>query len=320
MDLLYSPADRGYPAEYLLARIKGRRSRLIKDWKRLAFDAGLFDDSLGRRPDGLLKVKSLGSIEGDLAREYRWVYEQMNLQLREIFTPFFLHAELRTVFICLRRLKDKKAGALDELLSTSLLSERMKDILLLSEDVKLAVAKIENLFSSLSTAYAGLTAILDTDGLRGFEQQLTERYLTETVRAKLHPFMKSFFLRLIDARNAMSLYKFLKLDMNTKPSFIAIGSIPGSRLMEIAKSDDLLKAGELIKELAGVPVDRPDPTSIELALYRGMTRWLRKAGRDPFGAAPILDYLWRCSLEAMNLRVLYYGKDFEREAVAAELV
>jgi vacuolar-type H+-ATPase subunit C/Vma6 len=51
-----------------------------------------------------------------------------------------------------------------------------------------------------------------------------------------------------------------------------------------------------------------------------MTRWLRQEGRNPFGTAPILDYLWRCSIEAMNLSLLYQGKDLERELVAAELV
>jgi vacuolar-type H+-ATPase subunit C/Vma6 len=59
---------------------------------------------------------------------------------------------------------------------------------------------------------------------------------------------------------------------------------------------------------------------VELALYKGMTRWLRKEGREPFGAGPILDYLWSCSIEAMNLSVLYQGKDLERDIVAAELV
>jgi vacuolar-type H+-ATPase subunit C/Vma6 len=51
-----------------------------------------------------------------------------------------------------------------------------------------------------------------------------------------------------------------------------------------------------------------------------MTRRLQRSGRDPFGVAPILDYLWRCSIEAMNLNVLYHGRDIERDAVAAELV
>jgi len=320
MELLCSPVDRGYPAEYLLARIKGRRARLIRDWKRLIFDAGLFDASPPSIPDGMFKIKSPVSIGAELVREYRWVYEQMNRQLRRIFAPFFLYTELRTVFMCLRRLKDRKAGALDELLATSLLSDTVKDILLVSEDLKTAVARIETLFSSQSPRYAGLAVTLESEGLRGVEQQLTDRYLAETVRSRLHPLMKEFFSRLIDARNALSLYKFLRLDLTKQPTFIAGGSVPEARLQEIAKSDDLLRACALIQELTGVSVDRPDPTSIELALYRGMTRWLRKAGRDPFGVAPILDYLWRCSIEAMNLRVLYYGRDLERETIAAEIV
>jgi len=320
MELLCSPADRGYPADYLLARIKGRRSRLIKDWKRLTFDAGLFDASPPSIPDGLFKVKSPVSIGAELIREYRWVYEQMNRRLRGIFAPFFLYTELRTVFMCLRRLKDRKAGALDELLATSLLSDRVKDTLLVSEDLKAAIVSIESFFSSQSPRYAGLVVTLDTEGLRGFEQQLTDRYLAETVSSSIHPIMKGFFSKLIDARNAMSLYKYLRLDLTKQPAFIAGGSIPEAKLQEIARSDDQVKACALIQELTGVPVERPDPTSVELALYRGMTRWLRKAGRDPFGVAPILDYLWRCSIEAMNLRVLYYGRELEREVIAAEIV
>jgi len=320
MDLLCSPADRGYPADYLLVRIKGRRSRLIRDWKRLTFDAALFDTSPASIPDGLFKVKSPVSIGAELVREYRWVYEQMNRRLREIFAPFFLYTELRTVFMCLRRLKDRKAGALDELLATSLLSDRVKDILLVSEDLKAAVERIEEFFSSQSPRYAGLAATLESEGLRGFEQQFTDRYLTETMRSRVHPIMKEFFSRLIDARNAMSFYKYLRLDLTKLPAVIAGGTIEEAKLLEIARSDDLVKASALIQELTGVPVERTDPTSVELALYRGMTRWLRKAGREPFGVAPILDYLWRCSIEAMNLRVLYYGRDLEREVIAAEIV
>ncbi len=317
MELLCSPADRGYPAEYLLARIKGRRARLIRDWKRLTFDTGLFDASSPSISDGLFKTKLAVSIGAELVREYRWVYEQMNRRLRRIFAPFFVYTELRTVFMCLRRLKDRKAGALDELLATSLLSDTIKDILLVSEDLKDAVVRVAMLFSS---QYAGLAATLDSEGLRGVEQQLTDRYLAETVKSGLHPLVKEFFMWLIDARNAISLYKYLRLDIDKQPSFISGGTVPEEKLQEIARSEDLLKAAAFIQELTGIPIERPDPTSVELALYRGITRRLRKVGRDPFGVGPILDYLWRCSIEAMNLRVLYYGRDLEREAIAAEIV
>lgn len=320
MELLQNPADRGYPEEYLLSRIRGRRSRLIRDWKHLVYDAALFESSLSRKPGGLMKGISPEGTWENLLREYRWVYGQMNRQLREIFGPFFLYSELRTLFICLRRLSDRKAGALDELLSRSLLSDAMKDVLLMSTDLKAAVAGVGRLFAPFYKTVAGLTEVLEAEGLRGVEQRVTERYLAETVRSGLHPIMKMFFSRLIDARNSISLYKYLRLELKTLPPVIPGGLISEARLLEIAKSGDLVEVGSLVRELTGVSVERPDPTLIELALYRGVSRWLKKVGRDPFGVAPILDYLWRCSIEAMNLRVLFYGKDLERDAVIAELV
>ncbi len=320
MELLQNPADRGYPGEYLLSRIRGRRSRLIRDWSHLVYDAALFEPSSSRKPDGLMKGTSPEGTWENLLREYQWVYGQMNRRLREIFGPFFLYAELRTLFICLRRLPDRKAGALDELLSRSLLSDTMKEVLLMSIDLKAAVSGVERLFAPLFKTVAGLTEVLEAGGLRGVEQRLTERYLAATVRSGLHPLMKMFFSRLIDARNSIGLYKYLRLELKSLPPVIPGGSISEARLLGIAKTGDLVEVGSLVQELTGVPVERPDPTLIELALYRGVSRWLKRAGRDPFGAAPILDYLWRCSIEAMNIRVLFYGKDLEREAVIAELV
>ncbi|HLO24777.1 MAG TPA: hypothetical protein VK187_01600, partial [Geobacteraceae bacterium] len=90
--------------------------------------------------------------------------------------------------------------------------------------------------------------------------------------------------------------------------------------MNAARMENPVSLESLVNEVTGVRLERTEPAQVEHALYRGMTRWLKRAGRDPFGAAPILDYLWRCSLEAMNMNVLYYGRDVERELVAAELV
>jgi len=319
MELLQKPADAGYPAEYLLSRIRGRRSGLIRDWKRLIYDASLFEASSLPKMGGL-KAKSPDGVWASLMKEYRWVYGQMNMQLRRTFGPFFLYSELRTLIICLRRLPDRKAGVLDELLNRSLLSDEMKQVLFLSTDLQTAVSGIERMFAPLGKKAPGLGSILETDGLRGVEQRLIEWYLAETVASGLDPLLKLFFSRLIDARNIMSIYQYLRLEIKTVPPLIPGGMVPEARLLGIAKGGDLIAVGSLTEELTGVPVERPDPTLVELALYRGITRWLKKAGRDPFGVAPILDYLWRCSIEAMNFSVLYYGRDLEREAVSAELV
>lgn len=320
MELLRNPADHGYPVEYLLSRIKGRRSRLIRDWRPLLFDPAQFDAQPSLKTGGFQKDRASDAVWRNLMGEYQWVHGQMNQQLRDIFTPYFLYAELRTIFICLRHLVDKKTGAVDELLGKSLLSDELREVLMLSPDLPSAVSGIERHFSVFSARFQGLGKELESGGLRRVEQRLLGTYLAVTIDSRLHRLMRAFFSRLIDARNILGLYKYLKLELKGKPLFIPGGSIPELTLRNIMAKEELLALTPLVRECTGITVERPDATSIELALYRGMTRWLKKEGRDPFGVAPILDYLWQCSIEAMNLSVLYHTRDLEREAVAAELV
>lgn len=320
MELLRTPADHGYPVEYLLSRIKGRRSRLIRDWRPLLFDPAQFDAQPSLKTGGFQKDRASDAVWRNLMGEYQWVHGQMNQQLRDIFSPYFLYAELRTIFICLRHHVDKKTGAIEELLGKSLLSDEIRRVLMLSPDLPSAVSGIERHFSVFSSRFQGLGKELESGGLRSVEQRLLGTYLAVTIDSRLHRLMRAFFSRLIDARNILGLYKYLKLELKEKPLFLPGGSIPELTLRNIMAKEELLALIPLVRECTGIIVERPDATSIELALYRGMTRWLKKEGRDPFGVAPILDYLWQCAIEAMNLSVLYHTRDLEREAVAAELV
>jgi vacuolar-type H+-ATPase subunit C/Vma6 len=320
MELLRKRLDPGYPTEYLLSRIKGRRSRLIGDWRPLLFDPALYESLPTARTGSSHQDRTADAVWRNLMAEYQWVYSQMNQQLRDIFFSYFLFTELKTIVICLRHLDERKAGAVDALFDRSLLSDEVKKVLLFGFDLPAVVSGIERLFLSLSDRFLGLRKTLDSGKLRAVEQRLIGTYLSVMIESDLHRPLKMFFSRLIDARNIMGLYKYLRLGFKVQPVFISGGAIPEMRLKNIIKTDDLRGVALLVHEWSGITVDRPDSTSVELALYRGMTRWMRKEGRDPFGIAPILDYLWRCSIEAMNLSVLHHTKDLDREAVAAELV
>jgi vacuolar-type H+-ATPase subunit C/Vma6 len=244
----------------------------------------------------------------------------MNGHLREMFGFFFLYSELKTLFICLRHMNDKKTGRVDELLSVSLLSKAMKDVLLTGVDIPSAVSGIERNFTDYSLRFAGLREVFESDGLRGVEQRLTNTYLTMVMQEPLQPLMKKFFMRLIDSRNIISTYKFLRLESKALLSFIEGGNVPRERYTKIADQKDLFGLASLVREDTGIIVETIDPTHVEIALYKGITRFLKRAGRDPLGVGLILDYLWKCSIEAMNLSILFYSRDIERDAVAAELV
>ena len=320
MELLLKLEDRGYPTEYLLSRIRGRRSRLITDWRPLIYDAAPLDYLVSPRYQGFARERSPEGVWRCLIREYRWVYSQMNEGLRRIFRPFFFYNELRTLFICLRQLGEKSAGTAAELLNVSLLCDEIKKILLTSVDTADAIGRLERIFKKRSDEFGKLGEVFEAEGLRGLEQRLTNTWLAVTIKDKLHPLMQSFFERMIDSRNIMSVYKVLRLEERTPAPLIPGGVIPLARLEEVAKRGELLAINGLIRDFSGIRIDAPTPTKVELALYQGVTRFLKKEGREPFGAGPILDYLWKCSIEVMNLNILFYAKDLERDLATAELV
>jgi vacuolar-type H+-ATPase subunit C/Vma6 len=182
------------------------------------------------------------------------------------------------------------------------------------------VERLERQFCRLSPEFTGLAEKYEEKGLRELEQRLTNSFLIAIIRTPLHPVMKEFFSRIIDARNILSLYKSLRLSAKDHAVFIPGGTVAIDHLTDLLEKDDLFEVITLIRRATGITVAAPDSTQVEVSLYRGITKYLHKEGRDPLGAALILDYLWRCSLEVMNLSLLLAGKDLEREDIAAELV
>jgi len=320
MHLLYSPRSEGHPVEYLLSRIRGRRARLIRSWSPLIFDMPPQDYLSSPSYQGFVRERTIEGVWRDLLREYRWVYDQMDGRLREIFRPFFAYAELRTMFMGLRYLEGGKKEMLEDTLDASMLSMEFKAAFRTSEDAAAAVAKVGRRLAELSGDFKGLSDAFKAGGLRSVEQMLTNTYLASVLRTSLHPVMRMFFRRVIDSRNILGLYNSLRLKKKDPSVFIAGGSVSVERLRDLLRKEENNAVNALIKRVAGAAATALDVTGVETALYRGTTRHLRKEGKDPLGVGLILDYLWRCSIEITNLSVLLSGKDLEREAVAAELV
>ena len=317
--LLRQGRERGYPMEYLLSRIRGRRSRLIRDWRSIVYDAAPGEFLASAQYQGFVRERTAEGMWRALLREYGWVFGQMEEELRRVFAPYILYSELRTVFLCLRYLHGDRAQKAGEVLGESLLADSVKNILRDGE-TSVVVERLERQFCRLSPEFTGLASTYEQKGLREVEQHLTNSLLSTIIRTPLHPVMKEFFSRIIDARNILSLYKSLRLNAKDPAVFMSGGTVAIERLKDLLEKDDIFEVITLIRQVSGITVAAPDTTQVEVALYRGITKYLHIEGRDPLGAALILDYLWRCSLEVMNLSLLLAGKDLEREEIAAELV
>ncbi len=319
-ELLEEREEGGYPPEYLLSRIRGKKVSLIRDWEPLVTGAAELESVNPVRYGGLTSETSSAGIWKYLLAEYRWVYLQMERPLKDIFRPFFLYSELRTLFLCLRLRASGEGVRIEQILAHSLLSKKMRKALVNSVDEQDMLEEIEEFFVPLSPRFRGLGEMYAKEGFRGVEQHLIQCFLEYVMKSDLHPTIREFFVRLVDARNIIALYKHLRWELKEAPSFIEGGNIKVSRLRGIHQREDIIEVTSLIKALTGITVQTPHPTGVENTLYRGMSRFLRKRGREISGIGLILEYLWRCSLEAMNLGIILHGKDMERDALREELV
>ncbi len=325
-NLLWDPDDGGYPSDYLLARISARRSQLLARWESLAQDADALDRVLTARypaqrgSGGGAAERSAEGVWLALLKEYRWIYGQMNAHMRRHFQPFFLYTELKTIFICLRYLKDDKRRQIDYMLATSLLAGPLKGLLKKASGVPSAAAGLEQAFAALSDRFRGIAGVHKTGGLREFEPELTNRYLETALTLGLHPRLGHLFRMIIDARNSITAVRSIVRGTERAPSLLPGGLVRKEQFVALLAKKDGPGLGRLISRAAGIQVDADDPSGVETAFYRAITRNLRHGRWDDPQAGAILHYLWSRSMEAMNLSTLLYGRELERETVLAELV
>lgn len=317
--MLVEEQSPGFPAEYVYTRLRGRRAKLISNWKTLVYATESSEITASSRAPEFALERSVEGLWRALFREHGWVFHQMNEPLRRVFAPYFVHAELRTIFICLRSISAENPHKTGDVLNNSLLSDRFKAALK-GDDAGAVLRRVEELLRRVSPLFRGIAGILETKGSREAEQEITNRLISAVLQSALHPVIRRFFVRMADARNILSLFASLRAGSADPAVFMTGGTVSRERLRDLQEKEDLFLVPPLVKQASGITILHPEPTQVEVALYRGLTKFARTEGRDPLGAGLILDYLWRCSLEVTNLSLLLAGKDLDREMILAELV
>ena len=321
MILLRDIEDRGYPMDYLLARIHGRRAFLLKDWEKVLFSPDISGYLMSTRYSKFISEYQADGIRRRYQEELQWMYYQMNKKLRLIFGPCFMYAELGTVLTCLRyHLKKGKKTEIEYILAFSLLSERVMNILSLEADLPFILEMLDKRAAFLSDSPAGLSDIFLTGGLPKVEQTITRTQLEHIMNEPGHPCITRFFISLIDSINIITLYKHLRWGISAKPAFITGGNVKGPVLSAIFHSRDVSEITGLIQKQTGFYVGEPTAASIESALLKGISGQVKKMEGESPDIGLILNYLWRSSLEARDISILYYGNKIDKDIIREELV
>jgi len=309
MNLLCDIESPGFPNDYLVTRIKGRRAALIAKWKAV-------------RKQGLAPGTSDERIWEALLNEFEWLYLQMNRTLRECFASVFVLLELKTIVLCLRNKEAGRVTEIDTLLTHTLLADPLRQVLRDQPDVRSSISTlIETMSGALPSLREVATAYTD-HGLRGFEDSLMRGYLEHTARTQLHPFIQQFLRAFVDLRNVMILYKQLRWGVEDAGAFIEGGTFEVSRLVQLLASKEPNSWQKLAKEATALKVvpAAASEGALETVLLTSLTQRLRQIGCQKDGVGLILDYIWRIYVHARNLAVLYHAPDLGEATLERELI
>ena len=310
MELLRDIAADGYPTDYLVARVRGRRTVLLAEGRRA---------KTPRVPE----AASDEAIWDAMLAEFDWLRRQMNPRLRRHFGPVFTLFVIKTLVLCLRNKAAERHAAVERLLHHDLLAEDLRDALVKAPDVRAAVAIVVEAFGAVLGDARGLADAHAVGGLKALETRLTRDYLRHVAAEPLHPVVRRFFAAFIDLRNVMTLYKHLRWGFDDAASFVPGGTLETSRLADASSRGDAGCLDACVREIAGdaAPVMAASEVALESRLLSCLTRELHDAGRGADDVARILDYLWGVYVDARNraLRLHAGGVDvatLERELIA----
>lgn len=306
----------GVPADCLQARIRGRRSFLVRDWERRLLTrqplATLSAAPWRQAPSG-----SKGWVQSALQQEFYWVFSRMDEQLRRSMAPFFWLTELRTLAVCLRLLAEDTMD-LDHLLRYSLLANNIRKALRQAGGCVPALDRVAVILAVHDPHFAELGNIYRSEGSGAMEASLHEISLQSLARLPLHPQMRCYIELMIDSRNLITVVKRLRWRLNTLSTLLEGGHLALPRLAELFQRRDNAGLLHLAMRLGGqAPYGKSADT--ERVLYKAQGRVMQRLARQADGIGTILDYLWRCGNEATNIGLLERLETAGGEQVGAEL-
>jgi hypothetical protein len=294
MKLLDSTKPAELPTEALLARLRSRR-------------AGI----------DLLDPVATESTEANL-----WVYQRLNRSLRRRLEPFFELLAMRNLTLQLRYLL---AGELPPaVLNKSLLAKPLRELLAGRCENQTLIAQLEAALVSNYPFVSGLAATYREQGPGGVERQLADGMLVDAVKRTRTESLKKSIGYLIDMRNCLMLMRLWRWQVKHPPTLTTGGSLDRNNLQRIWARHDSERLTDLAERLTGEPLknlktDGEGTVGMEQAFLRGLTRLLRRLGRDPLGLAIIIEYLWRNEL-AMHNHLLRQALSADRDSLLEEVL
>ena len=273
----------GYPADYLLPRLRGRRG------------------SAGAAPaiprGGTVPVGDSPFWE-QAARERSWLFRQLDFELRATLAPLFVYFEVGTLVQVLRYLAGNRAESVDGILETSMLSPMIRVILRGRDGVADVLSRLERSLAGEVLALAGIGASFAEGGLRRCEELLRARFLARVLASGGQDDLTLFFQALVDGRNILAVAKALRWRPDPMPALLPGGSLPLPRPGRRCSADELARMVRRFSHGLNLADEQLRPEQLEPLLQAQLLQKLVRRRRAGGAVSSCIEYVWRGQVAA----------------------
>lgn len=283
--LLENPEGKGYPFAYVLARIRGRRSRGDKqEIPEMTIPAAGGAETVLVDADAFLTAARA---------ERNWLWSQLEPNMRSIYAPLFFYHELKPLALALRRREARQWDQVDAIMKGSLLVLPLRQLMGDEKiDTQKALERIGRFMQRISPEFGSLGSAYTSGRIGAAEELLLSANLRQLATLKLQPCLRAFFVRMIDMLNLLSLFRHLRWRSKIPPIFV-----PGGRVSTTLLVSWLDGSGDAVRDICTVAMTGngvlpESPVELEQELISGMTRLCRRLAREPDGIGLVVDYLW----------------------------
>lgn len=293
MQLLMPIPASELPREALLARLRSRRARLGQ----------LF----------------ASAPEADLQAALEWVYVRLDARALRQLRPYLEVLALRSLLLGLRyRLAGEPLPS--ALARLRLLNPALFELLDRPGEPATVVLALEQALCADYPFAAGLAGCYLNQGPGGVEQQLGSGILSAGLARSRTRVVRQVLTALIDLRNLLAVLKYWRWQVATPPPLLAGGALPTPQLRRLWAAQDQSAMLKLLRRLSVLPPADSEPRSVERLLLGSLSRRLQRSARDPLGLGVIVDYLWRCQIEAGNRNLRQLLGEGREELLAEALL
>ena len=309
-----------YPADFLVARLHGKKGGLFRNWEFLVASSNPVESLQDSPFYPYLRKYAAAGIWRFLRNEHLWVYKRMNRQLRKNFSPYFAYHEISTLITCLRHLHGKCENEIVvQQLHNSLLHSDIQKVLAGSQDFTDMLVALELCLSSRSTIFCGLRVHYEKNGFLALETFLREKLLVYILLQNKSSMLKTFFQYMVDFHNCISLAKNIHWQIEQEPVFINGGTLEPEKFKRTYLRKDL---GAVLKSF---PITCPEEdvssaAELETKLLSLITKELRRWSYGRTVAGDILFYLWEQFRYTRNISMVFHTIQLEDEQVSKSII